>query len=69
VKPAWGKNPFADLTATPDTTGGYEIFVTYDGKRGFPNELVGGVSRDGRDTGCMSIIMLRMYAHRPPPLP
>eukprot|EP00624_Nannochloropsis_granulata_P004580 evm.model.NODE_32902_length_36922_cov_39.382481.3 len=39
IRPSSGKNPFNDLTTTEADIGSYEIYLTKDGKRGYPNEL------------------------------
>ena len=39
VEPYQGANPFAQKTVTDLTAGRYKIFLTKDGKMGFPNEL------------------------------
>ena len=79
IEPAWGLNPYRTPNATCDTAGGYEIYVTRDGKGGWPNELKGlpqvgekGVSTTMRGTtsvlGDLSIVILRFYNTQPPPL-
>ncbi|GAB5034909.1 Hypothetical protein NocV09_02200650 [Nannochloropsis oceanica] len=39
IKPHWGKNPVVDATATPETSGGYELYLTPTGEEGYDNEL------------------------------
>lgn len=39
IQPSWGKNPFNDLSTTEADMGSYEIYLTKDGKRGYPNEM------------------------------
>lgn len=79
MKPAWGTNPFRTPNATRETAGGYEVYVTRDGKGGWPNELKGlpqvgekGTSLSFRGTtsvlGDLGIVILRFYNVQPPPL-
>lgn len=80
VLPAWGLNPYRNPDATCETAGGYEIYVTRDGKQGWPNELKGlpapgereGQTRmRGMAPSAMSelaIVILRFYNTQPPPL-
>ena len=39
IRPAWGTNPHADLSATVADRGTFEIYVTAHGDYGYPNEL------------------------------
>lgn len=52
-----GKNPFCDPTATPETTGTYDVFFTKTGKHGLPNE------RKAEITGNppIGLLVMRMY--------
>lgn len=79
IQPAWGLNPYRTPNATRDAAGGYEVYVTRDGKQGWPNELKGlpqqgergsGSSLRGTTTvlGDLSIVILRFYNAQQPPL-
>lgn len=73
---AWGLNPYRTVNATPATAGGYEVYVTRDGKQGWPNELKGLPAAGERTGGTrmpsalkdMAIVILRFYNTQPPPL-
>ncbi len=39
IKPVWGKNPFVDPSTTEADLGSYEIYITKDSRRGYPNEM------------------------------
>lgn len=79
IQPAWGINPYRTLNATREAAGGYEVYVTRDGKQGWPNELKGLPQRGERGSGTsfrgtttvlgdLSIVILRFYNTQQPSL-
>lgn len=52
MQPHWGKNPFSDPSTTPETTGGYELFITKNGNMGFPNEIAMPGSKPASQPPC-----------------
>lgn len=58
IKPHWGKNPVVDGTATPETTGGYELYLTPSGTEGYDNEL-------RLPRGVSNTLILRIYKPDP----
>ena len=78
--PSYGKNPYKDITATPETAGGYTIYITKNGDKGYVNEIPGAsigkkkdtmdveVAADGPARGpfleSLAITMLRLYGTR-----
>lgn len=54
-QPHWGKNPFVDPSATPETTGGYEIYITKTGKEGYANEMQMADSTSYHISPCCSV--------------
>lgn len=39
IRPSLGKNPFNDIEVTEDNMGTYEIYISKDGSKGYPNEM------------------------------
>lgn len=79
IVPSSGKNPFSDLSATPQTSGSYDIHVTRYGQQSLPNEMPGcrqvfsnETTGDGSKPNPrsirhnISVLMLRLYSARPP---
>ena len=61
IDPHWGCNPYTDLSCTPETSGGYELYITRFGNTGkYVNELGIAKAEQGEDD-TLGIIMLRIY--------
>ena len=73
MEPAAGKNPYADMTATPATSGTYDLYVTAQSSKNYTNELAS--SKNGTvpsrwtflpDQDPVVILILRLYTAAPP---
>lgn len=64
IKPASGKNPFSDPTTEEEECGTYEIYITKDGKRGYPNEMA---ALRPNATGVYGLMSFRLQLADPRP--
>lgn len=64
ITPASGKNPFLDPTAQEAEAGTYEIYITKDGRHGYPNEMA---ALRPNATGIYGLLSMRLQRVDPRP--
>lgn len=64
IKPAKGKNPFLDPTAQEAEAGTFEVYITKDGRHGYPNEMA---ALRPNSTGVYGLLSMRLQLADPRP--
>lgn len=64
IKPATGKNPFLDPTTQEEEAGTYEVYITRDGRHGYPNEMA---ALRPNSTGVYGLLSMRLQLADPLP--
>lgn len=64
IKPDTGKNPFLDPTTQEAEAGTYEVYITKDGRHGYPNEMA---ALRPNSTGVFGLLSMRLQLVDPRP--